>query len=193
MSMDISEYSYNEDEHSEICLFHLGSMDWMPNLEAVEWFLRECWPVIHKQHPQLKLYLAGRSFPRHIIEAGHPNVICEGRIEDAHAYMSNKQIMIVPLHSGSGMRVKIIQGMAHGKTIISTSIGAEGIPVEDGKNILIADSAKSFPDAINRCIADVRFCRQIGHEARKFAEQNFSNEAIGNRLKAFYEKLLSDQ
>lgn len=190
MSMDIGEYKFDASEKSDLCLFHLGSMDWMPNLEGVEWFLRECWPKIHSSIPQLQLFLAGRSFPPHLMKANHPSVICEGRIEDAHAYMRNKQIMIVPLHSGSGMRVKIIQGMAHGKTIISTTIGAEGIPAEHEKNILIADSAEEFAVLIKRCVENPEWCREIGLNARKFAEENYSNEAIGKKLSAFLSTII---
>ncbi len=190
VSLDLNDYQVNDNDKLELCLFHLGSMDWMPNLEAVEWFLKECWPTVHAQHPGLKLYLAGRSFPDSIIRANHPNVICEGRIEDAHSYMEKKQIMIVPLHSGSGMRVKIIQGMALGKTIISTSIGAEGIPVTPDKNILIADTPDQFISAVNRCIDDYEFCMQTGRQARKFAEDHYSNAAVGKQLSLFYRALL---
>jgi glycosyltransferase involved in cell wall biosynthesis len=190
MSMDIGEYHFDPDEKAEMCLFHLGSMDWMPNLEAVEWFLKKCWPKIHASFPQLKLFLAGRSFPQHIIDANHPGVSCEGRIEDAHSYMRSKQIMIVPLHSGSGMRVKIIQGMAHGKTIVSTTIGAEGIPAENENNILIADSAEDFFRMIKRCVENTEWCRNIGIHAREFAERNYSNEVIGKRLTEFYSRLI---
>ncbi len=188
MSMDISEYVFDPNEKAEICLFHLGSMDWMPNLEGVEWFLIECWPLIHASSPELKLFLAGRSFPDHLMNANHPSVKCEGRIEDAHAYMRCKQIMIVPLHSGSGMRVKIIQGMAHGKTIISTTIGAEGIPAEHEKNILIADTPEEFMKMVKKCVENPDWCRQIGINARKFAEENYSNEAIGKKLTEFLKK-----
>jgi glycosyltransferase involved in cell wall biosynthesis len=189
MSMDISEYHFNADASPEMCLFHLGSMDWMPNLEAVEWFLKKCWPGIHAAFPTLRLYVAGRSFPQHIIDAKHRQVICEGRIEDAHSYMAGKQIMIVPLHSGSGMRVKIIQGMALGKTIIATSIGAEGIPAEHETNILIADTPADFIALVKRCIENPQWCRQIGINAREFAEMNYSNKVIGKKLTEFYRLL----
>jgi polysaccharide biosynthesis protein PslH len=189
MSIDIKDYFFDANESAEICLFHLGSMDWMPNLEAVEWFLQECWPQLHMFYPELKLFLAGRNFPEDIMNADYPSVICEGRIEDAHAYMRSKQIMIVPLHSGSGMRVKIIQGMAHGKTIISTTIGAEGIPAQHEKNILIADTPDEFIALIKRCIENPHWCRQIGINARKFAENNYSNAAIGRQLGFFYNAL----
>jgi len=190
VSIDIRDYHFDVNEKPDLCLFHLGSMDWMPNLEAVEWFLEKCWPSLNKHYPDLKLFLAGRSFPEEIIKANHPNVICEGRIEDAHAYMKKKQIMIVPLHSGSGMRVKIIQGMALGKTIISTSIGAEGIPATHEKEILIADTPEKFVSTIETCINNYQRCIQIGANARKFVEDHYSNSAVGRQLGIFYKALL---
>jgi glycosyltransferase involved in cell wall biosynthesis len=189
MSLNIKDYQFDEKENAEMSLFHLGSMDWMPNKEAVEWFLKTCWPQIHQSMPDLKLYLAGRSFPEDIIDKNYPNVICEGRIEDAHSYMKNKQIMIVPLHSGSGMRVKIIQGMALGKTIISTSVGAEGIPAEHEKNILIGNTPDEFITLLKRCVENPQWCKLIGIKARKFAEENYSNAAVGRQLGVFYKAL----
>lgn len=191
MSLDVKEYPFHPDEEKEVCLFHLGSMDWMPNLEAVNWFLDNCWQKIHLLFPDLKLYLAGRNFPDEIKNKDHPNVICEGRIEHSNTYMQKKKIMIVPLHSGSGMRVKIIQGLAMGKTIISTTIGAEGIPVENELNILIADSPQQFIDRVKQCIENPSLCNNIGRQGRVFIEENYSNSAIANRLLIFYKKLLN--
>jgi glycosyltransferase involved in cell wall biosynthesis len=189
MSIDVKDYHFDEKNESGISLFHLGSMDWMPNREGVTWFLEKCWSDVHKRYPQLKLYLAGRNFPEEISSRNDSNTICEGRIEDAHRYMSDKQIMIVPLLSGSGMRVKIIQGMALGKTIISTKIGAEGIPAENGKNILIADTPEEFGNAIGRCVDDPAWCKSIGNKARKFAVDHYSNIAVGHQLGIFYNAL----
>ncbi len=188
ISIDLTEYICSNN-NTEICLFHLGSMDWMPNQEAVEWFLDKCWTEINRLFPQLKLFLAGRNFPEELSNRNLPNVICDGRIEDAHKYMHDKQIMIVPLWSGSGMRVKIIQGMALGKTILSTSIGAEGIPAEHEKNILIANTPAEFIETIKRCMQNPEWCREIGKHARTFALDHYSNQNVGHQLGLFYSAL----
>jgi len=184
------EYNTTPDE-TEWCLFHLGSMDWMPNLEAVNWFLKNCWENIHKEIPFLKLYLAGRGFPKELMEANFPGVFCEGEISDSNNYMNRKQIMIVPLLSGSGMRVKIIQGMALGKTIISTTIGAEGIECTNKKNIMIADTPAEFLNAVKYCLSDKPTAIQLGKDARKLVEERYSNMSIGKSLTEFYRKLIS--
>jgi glycosyltransferase involved in cell wall biosynthesis len=193
VGVDVNKFGNNKQQttnNKPLSLFHLGAMDWMPNLEGVEWFLKNCWPMIHQPFPALKLFLAGRGFPDDIKNSAPANVICEGEINDAEKYMSDKQLMIVPLLSGSGMRVKIIQGMALGKTIISTSIGAEGINCTDGKNILIANTPEEFLSKINGCINDVAYCTSIGVAAKQLIAEHYSDKAIGERVTAFLEKIL---
>ncbi|MCX6290977.1 MAG: glycosyltransferase [Bacteroidetes bacterium] len=192
LGIDTEDYPVNDPQEAEWCLFHLGSMDWMPNLEAVEWFLGNCWEKIHNEFPSLKLYLAGRGFPKHLMEAGYANVVCEGEISDSNKYMASKQIMVVPLLSGSGMRVKIIQGMALGKTIISTTIGAEGIQYTHGENILIADTPDQYMQAVKKCMEDKNFASQTGKAARKLVAEKYSNDVIGKSVTEFYRKLISN-
>jgi glycosyltransferase involved in cell wall biosynthesis len=188
LGIDLKNYPL-EEFNQELSLFHLGSMDWMPNQEAIRWFLFSVWPAVHKKFPALRLHLAGRGFPSDLLVMKIPGVHMQGKVDDANRFMLDKQIMIVPLLSGSGMRVKIIQGMALGKTIISTGIGAEGIDVRDGYNILIADTPAAMLEKIEMCLSDPERCRQIGLNGRKFITENYSNEVIGEKLRSFYEEL----
>ena len=114
------------------------------------------------------------------------NVIIEGEVPDAHRFINSKSIMIVPLSSGGGMRVKIIEGMAFGKTIISTTIGAEGIEYENKKNILITDSETEFVDALDKCLNDNSFSDKLGLNARILVETKYNNELICKKLSDFY-------
>ncbi|MFZ7116057.1 MAG: glycosyltransferase family 4 protein [Bacteroidota bacterium] len=190
LGIEVDDYVRSSPEKSEMVLYHLGSMDWLPNLEGVEWFMKECWPMVRSSSPDAKLFLAGRDFPQTIIDANYPAVVCDGLVADAGAYTMNKQIMIVPLLSGSGMRVKIIQGLAAGKTIISTSIGAEGIDVEHEKNILIADTPPEFAAIIKRCLENENWCRQIGENGRKLAIEKYSLKSTGEMVGKFYKKVI---
>jgi glycosyltransferase involved in cell wall biosynthesis len=192
LGIDLDDYVPSPEKISAPSLFHLGSMDWLPNLEAIDWFLENCWARIHAERPQLKLYLAGRGFPKRLVDARHPNVVCEGEISDSNEYMRTKQVMVVPLLSGSGMRVKIIQGMALGKTIISTSIGAEGIQYTNGKNILIANTPEEFAAAVARCMNDEVFTISVGKAARQLITGQYSNEAIGKSVSGFYRELTGE-
>ena len=189
VGIDTGNYAGPVDRNPALSLFHLGAMDWRPNLEGVEWFLDHCWNLIHEKFPALKLFLAGRGFPAHLMMRKDATLLCEGEITDAREFMSGKQIMIVPLKSGSGMRVKIIQGMAMGKTIISTTIGAEGIGYTDGKNILIADTPGEMLMQVEKCLGDKEFCFRIGSEAQTFVFENFSNERIGKSVLEFFRNI----
>ena len=164
-------------------------MDWRPNLEGIEWFLDHCWNMIHEKFPSLKLFLAGRGFPDRLMKRTDPNVKCFGEIMNAQDFMHDKQILIVPLKSGGGMRVKIIQGMALGKTIISTTIGAEGINYTNGKNILIADTPAEILSQVEKCMNDKTLCFSIGREARELAVTSYSNNVIGKGVLDFLKSI----
>lgn len=172
-------------------VFHIGSMDWLPNTEGIKWFLENAWTKISVQHPGLKLYLAGRNMPGWLKELKIKNVIIEGEVVDAYAFINSKSMMIVPLLSGGGMRVKIIEGMALGKTIISTAIGAEGIEYTNNKNILIADTATAFAETIDKCITDKNFFDTVGNNAKILATQQYNNIDICDRLIDFYHRLIN--
>jgi glycosyltransferase involved in cell wall biosynthesis len=170
-------------------LFHLGSMDWLPNEEAIKWFLEKVWTDIHVAFPDLKLYLAGRNMPDWLQTLQMPNVIIIGEVDNAQDFMRKKAIMVVPLLSGGGMRVKIIEGMALGKVIVSTTIGAEGIEVKDGSIILIADTDEEFVQQIGKCINDRDFYNSISANARKFALANYDYKEVADKLTHFYKQL----
>jgi len=170
-------------------LFHIGALDWAPNQEGLIWFFNHCWPKIHSQNPELKFYLAGRNAPdwfeRLIKQEG---VEYLGEINDAYDFINSKAVMVVPLFSGSGMRIKIIEGMALGKPIVTTDIGTEGIPTENGKNILIANDADRFVDAINQLIHDRDLSNRIGKSAIGFIQEKFDNLSQAEALIEFYKQ-----
>lgn len=190
--VNVDDYEPNEEyiPSETPSLFHLGSLDWLPNLEGVEWFLEDVWPAIAENYPSLTFTLAGRNIPQSIKDLHLSNVIIEGEVPDARAFMLSKDIMIVPLLSGSGIRVKIIEGMALGKTIITTSIGAEGLAVEHGKNIFIADTPEEFVDCVGKCVHTPDICKIIGENAASFVALHHNSDIIVNDLTKFYNKVL---
>lgn len=184
------KYPLTEQESEFPSLFHLGSMNWMPNEEGIKWFLNSVWPDVNKEFPQLKFYLAGRNMPDWLTQSKINNVMVVGEVEDAFEFMRSKSVMIVPLFSGSGIRIKIIEGMAAERAIVSTKIGAEGINITPGKNILIADSAKDYVDAIKLLVSDKDKCINLGKEARKLIEDQHNNTLLTQRLTKLYNKVL---
>ncbi|OFX61446.1 MAG: hypothetical protein A2066_00505 [Bacteroidetes bacterium GWB2_41_8] len=168
-------------------LFHIGALDWAPNQEGLIWFFDNCWTRIHSQNPELKFYLAGRNAPEWLERRLNlDGVVYLGEINDAYDFINSKAIMVVPLFSGSGMRIKIIEGMALGKPIVTTDIGTEGIPTIDGNNIMIANDADKFVESINRLINDRELFDQIGKNAIGFIQEKFDNLSQAGALIEFY-------
>jgi glycosyltransferase involved in cell wall biosynthesis len=172
-------------------LFHIGSMDFQPAVEGLEWFLDNVWNDLRALNSGIKLHLAGRNMPDEFYAREDDHLIIHDELEDGKEFIGSKSIMIVPLRSGSGMRVKIIEGMAMRKCIISTSLGAEGINYQHGKNILIADTPDEFYKNILRCSTDCKFCEEIGENARKLVEKEHNVVPASASLLNFYRELTS--
>lgn len=188
IGVDTEKYKVHADD-SHIKIVHLGSMDYLPNIEGVNWFLENIYTGLVNASPSVRIYLAGKNMPDEIFSMANDNLKVDGRIDDAKSYLLDKQVMIVPLLSGGGMRVKIIEGMAMGKTIISTAVGAEGIKYMHGKNILIADTPQEFINAIINCINNPEMAKAIGREARLLAETIYENKIIGTDMIKFYHSI----
>lgn len=182
--------SENNHPNNTKSVFHLGSMDWRPNLEAMDWFIQHVWPEVSKKHPDCVFHLAGKNTPSNYFEINNPTIQVHGEIDSAQEFMMNHAIMVVPLFSGSGMRIKIVEGMALGKAIITTRIGAEGLDVKHNHDILIADTAQEFISCLDRCLSDSDFCNAVGDNARKRAMEFFDNDKIVSALVNYYEQKL---
>ena len=117
-----------------------------------------------------------------------PNIVFVGEVADAYEFMNSKSVMIVPLFSGSGMRVKIIEGMALGKSIVTTPIGAEGIDVQHRRHLLIAENSTDFVQAVSELIEDQELFRETGRNAIEFIHENFDNLATADKLIGFYQQ-----
>jgi len=125
--------------------YHIGAMDWMPNAEAVTWFLENVWKDLHKTLPDFEFHFAGRNMPASFKKYQGDGIVCAGEVPDAKAFIADKKILIVPLQAGSGIRVKIMEAIAAEKLVISTTIGMQGINgLEDGKHFLLAETAEDF-------------------------------------------------
>lgn len=172
-----------------LTFFHLGSMDWHPNEEGIRWLLAKVWPRVIQKFPDARLDLAGNRMPADLKQKRMPGLKVRGRVPDANQYLATHHVMLVPLFSAGGMRVKIVEGMAMGKCIISTSMGAEGINYTDGKNILIADTAAAFVAQIGNVLADPPRVANIGQQAKLLVAKSHNVADTITDLVHFYEKL----
>jgi glycosyltransferase involved in cell wall biosynthesis len=168
-------------------LFFLGSLDWLPNREGIEWFIENFNKDLTDGELRVKFYVAGNEIPERFDDYDvMGKIFIQGEVDDALEFMNSKSIMIVPLMSGGGMRVKIVEGMAMKKCIISTPLGAEGINYTNGENIIIANNYDEFYEAIRICIADEEFCKNIGINARKLMEEQHNLDKVTSMLIDFY-------
>jgi polysaccharide biosynthesis protein PslH len=187
--INLSRFCDSPEEIKEISLFSIGSMNWIPNQEGIRWFLEKVWPDVTRQHPSLKYIIAGREMPSWLTDSHYPNVEIAGEVDDALKFINDHTIMIVPLFSGSGIRIKIIEGMACGKTIISTSVGAEGIHYTNQADILIADKPVDFIETITACLNDKAFLTRIGKNAQELIKKDYDRDLIIQKLLGFYQKI----
>lgn len=179
---------YNKTEFPS--LFFLGSLDWMPNREGIEWFIENFYKDLTDGNMRVKFYVAGHNIPDSFDDYEvMGKIFIQGEVDDAFEFVNSKAIMVVPLLSSGGMRVKIVEGMAMEKCIISTSLGAEGINFTNGTNILIANNRQEFYDAIERCITDEDFCRNVGLNARRLIEEQHDVHVVAPKLVAFYQSV----
>jgi hypothetical protein len=166
-------------------LFHLGAMDWLPNSEGLRKFITQFWPAIRMAFPELQLRIAGKSMPTDFISDPDKRIFIDGAVEDAQDYMQTNGIMLVPLWSGSGIRIKIIEGLSLGKIIITTSVGAAGIDVQHGRELFICDTVDEFIAAIRLLQSEPLKAAEISKNALTFAQQNYKSEALAKSVMEF--------
>ena len=169
--------------------YHIGSMNWMPNEEGIRWFIDEVLPKTVEKVPQFIYHLAGRNMPEWLTNLNNPNINVIGEVPDAKEFVSNHDVAIVPLLSGSGIRIKIIESMAMGKTVITTRVGAEGILYDEEVNIIIAENVAKMVEAIRSINENPQIAVKIGEAARKLVEETYDNRKIISRLLMFYEQI----
>lgn len=176
----------------ELNLFFIGALDWAPNQEGLLWFMEKCWPVILKNKPEIRLKIAGRNAPNWLVAKFQlTNIDYLGEIEDAKKYIHQNGIMIAPLLSGSGMRVKIIEGMFYKKAIVTTPIGCEGINVKNKQELFIAGSPDIFTDHILTLLNNRNLVIETGSKAYNFVKEEFDNQKLNRKLVTFYKQHLS--
>lgn len=181
-----------QPDHSNVefpSLFHIGALDWPPNQEGIFWFFDKVWPIVLKKHPSLKFYLAGRNASEKIKNLNAKNLIYLGEVDSANDFMNSKAIGIVPLLSGSGMRIKIIEAMALGKPQVTTSIGAEGNPAKDGEEIMIADDPQEFANKISHLVEDKAVFDLMSEKSYEFVKREFDYDKITQSLIDFYQSI----
>lgn len=166
---------------------HIGSMDWQPNIEGISWLLSEVWPKVKEQVPEATFHLAGRNMPSQFQTSDAKGVFVQGEVEDAKQFMLSLDALIVPLLSGSGIRIKIAEAMSMGVPVITTSLGAEGLLVKNNEDIFLCDKANEMADTIVRLSSQVGLLVESGRNGTKTIASNHSPEAATALLLELFE------
>ena len=173
-------------------LVFTGSMDWLPNEDAIRYFTEQIMPLVRKQLPGVKLTVVGRNpYPSLVsLSKSDSSIIVTGRVEDVRPYMEQAAAYVVPLRIGGGTRLKIYEAMAMEKPVISTSVGAEGLPVRDGVDLLLADTPEAFAKSVVEVLSDRALAKRLGENAASEVRQRFGWARVAEAFAAICEHTL---
>lgn len=194
--VDVTYYSPRSvsEERCEDLVF-VGSMDWLPNIDGMKWFVREVLPAIKAARPEAHLTIVGRS-PHLDVQAMHnpeAGVVVTGTVDDVRPFIGKASVVIVPLRFGGGTRLKILEAFAMGKAVVSTSLGCEGILCKDDTHLLIRDDRRGFADACLKLMAKPEARRALGEAGRLLAGERYSWEAVVNRMLSAVQDVFSQR
>ena len=175
----------------ENALVFTGSMDWLPNDDAITYFCQEILSLIWRRDPSIKMYVVGKSPSSAVKElaAKDSRVIVTGRVDDVRPFIAKSKVFVVPLRVGGGTRLKILEAMAMGKAVVSTSIGAEGIMYAPDQNIRLADTPEDFAQKTVETINDPKNLQALGKFGRELVLEQYDWNVVGRQLRHFYRKI----
>jgi glycosyltransferase involved in cell wall biosynthesis len=190
MTKDQSKSGYWDLDIGHCSLVFTGKMDFRPNVDAVLWFCREVLPLVRRQMANVRFYIVGQSPHRRVLRlADDPAVIVTGYVDDVRSYIAGACVYVAPLRIGGGTRLKVLEAMAMGKPIVSTSLGCEGFQgLIPGRELSIADSPEDFAQRVIELLEDASRRERLGQAARCFVEERYDWRLIVPRLEQIYEK-----
>jgi glycosyltransferase involved in cell wall biosynthesis len=168
----------------------VGSLDWLPNVEGLIWFLDEVWPRVAAARPQATVHIVGRNPQRSIVKRVSRRVTLAGSVLDIREHVTDASAFVVPLHAGGGTRLRVLEAMAMRIPIVSTRVGIEGIECKHGQHVLTADTAEGFATELIRLLDSQALREHLANEGRKLVEDHYSWRAIGGKLDAFYRRMV---
>jgi glycosyltransferase involved in cell wall biosynthesis len=186
--VDLESCSPAPEAEAEDELLFLASLDWYPNLDALGYFVKNILPTVRARRPSVHLRIVGRKPAKSVIEQYSclPGIDFVGEVSDVRSYVHRATVIIVPLRIGGGSRIKILEALAAGKAVISTTIGAEGLDVISGEHLLIADSPEEFAGGVEELLVSTRLRRLLGDNGRKLVTDRYGWDQIANRLESVW-------
>ena len=178
--VDVEFYTPSESKIDKHSLVFCGSMDWLPNEDAILFFINEIFPEIKNRIQNINLSVVGRNPSSNLMKVVEkiPEITLTGWVDDTRPYIAKCALFIVPIRIGGGTRMKIYEAMAMGKTVISTTIGAEGLPVKNNEHLMIEDDPIEFGKTIIDLLINNTKNQKLGTNARKYVEDNFAWQSV---------------
>lgn len=190
IGLDLEAYKVKPlEEGNALQLGFIGSLDWLPNQEGLQWFLQKVWPLVHGRFPQLQLDIAGRNAPADFLRKKIPGVKFLGEVPNATDFVAQHGLSLAPLRSGSGLKVKVLEAMALGRTVLGTSIALEGIPAQDGRHFLLANTPEDFVRQINLLQENLQLAVKLGQAARELIQAKFDYREVAQQLIASIQRI----
>ena len=168
-----------------------GILTYRPNLDAARHLIDEIWPHVQRRQPAARLTIVGRAPAEEVERLRRPGVEVTGEVPDIRPYLAKAAVVAAPVRIGGGTRLKIVEGLAMGKAIVSTSLGCEGIPVGDRTHLMVADGPEAFAAAILELFDRPELGAELGRAGRALVEREYSWELAGERLEALYERIVT--
>jgi polysaccharide biosynthesis protein PslH len=190
VGLDLTEYPFDNQQIAPAnTVGFIGALDWMPNQHGLVWFLENVWPKVAKCFPNAQFHIAGKNTPNWLRTKTNGQATVHGEVQDAKAFIRAHGVLVAPLFSGSGIKIKVLEGMALGRVVVTTSIGAEGIPALHGQHLLIANSVSDFEKQLAWCFEHPDQSAEIGHAGRELIRQQFDLLEIGKKVFRAYQQL----
>ena len=178
--VDTKFFAPQEEKIKPNSIIFTGSMDWLPNEDAILFFVRDILRTVKQQIKEVTFTIVGRRPSRYLLKRlnSYPEVTVTGWVDDIRPYISSHMVYVIPLRIGGGTRIKAYEAMAMGKAVVSTKVGVEGLPVRHGEQLVIADEPRQFAAAVVGLLRNVDERKRLEVNARIFVESNFSWEKV---------------
>jgi glycosyltransferase involved in cell wall biosynthesis len=169
-------------------LVFVGYFVHRPNVDAVLWFVRESWPLVRRQLPDVRLHVIGRDPPAEVVALASDMIHVHGQVPQLEALLDSARVMVAPLRYGAGVKGKITQALSRGLPVVATPVGVEGIGLRDGEEVLVADGPAEFATSVTRLYTDAALWERLSQGALAHAREHLSVEAVGRRVDSLLER-----
>ncbi len=190
-AVDVAYFAPTNEFTDVNAIVMTGMMHYRPNIDGALYFLQEIFPQILASRPNMVFYIVGAGAPDELKRLAGANVVVTGTVPDVRMYVQRSAVFVVPLRMGGGTRLKVLEGLAMEKAVVSTSVGCEGIDVRNLEHLLIADEPRAFADSVLTLLSDRELAARLGRQGRALVERQYRWETVVDRLEGFYGQLLT--